>query len=84
VTYILNTVYCILYVLLVNETRICVTCSKECGSHWCRICKKPCHAVICGKTDEEFGKAVLCNGCSASSEKIRTKVTLNSAKLNAM
>lgn len=28
--------------------------------------------MICGKTDEEegFGKAVLCNGCSASSEKM--------------
>ena len=56
-----------LYILLVNETPICVTCSKECGSHWCRMCKKPCHAVICGEThaEEGFGKAIICNGCSS-------------------
>ncbi|XP_065055039.1 uncharacterized protein LOC135683655 [Rhopilema esculentum] len=48
---------------------VCTICKRECGSHWCKICKKPCHSIKpCGKTDGEegYGSAVICKNCSSS------------------
>ncbi|XP_046844881.1 uncharacterized protein LOC124438723 [Xenia sp. Carnegie-2017] len=47
---------------------VCVSCKKECGSHFCKFCKKTCHAIPPCSTsagdDEGFGAQVLCSGCA--------------------
>ena len=57
------------------DSKYCVTCEKECGSHSCRVCGGACHAIEpCCKlekisdNDEGFGSKVLCFGCSSKSD----------------
>ena len=47
---------------------VCVTCGNECGQHFCKVCKKPCHAMPpCSKEsdaeEEGFGAPVVCKSC---------------------
>uniref|UniRef100_A0A915LCA5 SCAN domain-containing protein n=1 Tax=Meloidogyne javanica TaxID=6303 RepID=A0A915LCA5_MELJA len=50
-----------------NTTLLCCSCNKTTtGGHYCKICKKPCHAielcsVSCG--EEGYGTKVICSDC---------------------
>ena len=57
------------------DSKYCVTCEKECGSHSCRVCGGAYHAIEpCCKlekisdNDEGFGNKVLYFGCSSKSD----------------
>jgi len=50
-----------------NTILLCCSCNKTTtGGHYCKICKKPCHAielcsVSCG--EEGYGTKVICSDC---------------------
>ena len=53
-----------------DTTVYCVTCAKECGSHFCRVCRAPCHAIEpCCKVEtnedkeEGYVTSVICMVC---------------------
>ena len=61
------------------STPYCITCKFECGSHNCKICHKPCHAIepCCvikhgeehKEVEEGFGAAVTCKECYGKGER---------------
>ena len=58
-----------LYILFMLKFVVCVTCAKECGQHFCKVCKKPCHAIppcckVLDVEEEGFGAPVVCTNCS--------------------
>ena len=53
-----------------DTTVYCVTCTTECGSHFCRVCQDPCHAIepcckieTTGEIEEGYGASVICMSC---------------------
>ena len=54
------------------DVKYCVSCKKECGSHSCKKCGYPCHAIepCCkigedeNEEEESYGASVICKTCS--------------------
>ena len=64
----------------------CVTCDYGCGSHTCRECRKPRHAIppCCieeWETEEGYGSQVLCKECGTTKSGEKGKMQSSSRKL---
>ena len=71
------------------EEPSCVSCNLLCGSHSCKICNKPCHAIepCCvsemNDDDEEgFGAPVTCKSCYDKNEEVPPKSTSSTKMWN--
>lgn len=63
------------------ESGLCCGCGKAyTGSHSCRECGKPCHAICGTPVGEGFGAKVVCYACGARKGKAKDAVKKGKAK----